>query len=71
MKKQAKFLYIVPVAFIIFSVSMVSGCRKQNNTPHMSASANILFLHHSTGKVILRGNTSKNTLQAGFQGRYG
>jgi hypothetical protein len=24
----------------------------------MSQSANIIFLHHSTGKVILRGNTA-------------
>ena len=68
MKKQAKFLYIVLVAFIIFSVSVVSGCRKQNNTPHMSASANILFLHHSTGKVVLRGNTSRILYKLGFKG---
>jgi hypothetical protein len=34
----------------------------------MSASANILFLHHSTGKVILLGKTSRVFYKLGFQG---
>jgi len=34
----------------------------------MSESANILFLHHSTGRVILRGNSSRVLYKLGIKG---
>ena len=68
MKKGDIPIHVVTFAIVLFSLSVQLSCRKQQNTINMSKSAKIIFLHHSTGKVILRGNTSRVLYKLGFKG---
>jgi hypothetical protein len=61
-------IFVLPCAVLVLSLALLSACHKHNNTTSMSRSARILFLHHSTGKVILRGKTSRIMFKLGFKG---
>jgi|WetSurSiteA1Bulk_404760.scaffolds.fasta_scaffold00462_5 hypothetical protein len=69
MKARDNPFHILIIAVAALSLlSLIYGCNKPQKPNHMSGSTNILFLHHSTGKVILLGNTSRIIYKLGFKG---
>jgi hypothetical protein len=56
-------------ALVLLLLFITASCQKQNQNPaSMSKSSRILFLHHSTGKAVLRGNTSRIMFKLGSKG---
>lgn len=50
-----KFLFLIAVAFLFF---ILSGCRDSSPTASEAVAVNILFLHHSTGHVVWKGQSN-------------
>lgn len=54
------------IAVLILISATSLSCKKQKSNQSMPSSASILFLHHSTGKVILRAGSSRISAKLGI-----
>jgi hypothetical protein len=66
MKNNIALRLIISGSFLL--LPFVEGCDSSDKQSNMSKSVNILFLHHSTGRIIMRGSTSRVAYKLGLKG---